>query len=146
MRMTREMAVRSVPLDRPSVHERVGTVVDAYLRAVDAEAPGLVEGLYLLGSVALGEFRPHTSDIDYLAVTAAPPDAAALAALARTHRRVRACHPRPFFDGRYVTWRDLSTDPRILSPGPSTYEGRFRADAAARFATEASTVRSETPG
>ena len=51
------------------MHERVAAVVDAYLRAVQAEAPGLVEGLYLTGSVALGEFRPRTSDIDYLAVT-----------------------------------------------------------------------------
>lgn len=99
----------------------------AYLSAVDAEAPGLVDGLYLLGSVALGEFRPGTSDIDYLAITAAPLDRAALAALARAHRRARLRHPRPHFDGRYVRWRDLASDPRRLAPGPSTAMGTFRA-------------------
>ncbi len=100
------------------MHERVAAVVDAYLRVVQAEAPGLVEGLYLTGSVALGEFRPRTSDIDYLAVTATPPDPAAVAALARAHHRLRRLHRRPFFDGRYVTWQDLASDPRLVEPGP----------------------------
>ena len=44
------------------------SVVNAYLRSIDEEAPGLIEGLYLTGSVALGEFRASTSDIDFLAV------------------------------------------------------------------------------
>ncbi len=34
-----------------------GDLVEDYLRAVDAAAPGLVEGLYLSGSVAMGDFR-----------------------------------------------------------------------------------------
>ena len=107
------------------MHARVAAVVDAYLRAVQAEAPGLVEGLYLTGSVALGEFRPRTSDIDYLAVTATPPDTAAVAALARAHHRLRRRHRRPFFDGRYVTWQDLASDPRLVEPGPYSYAGVF---------------------
>jgi hypothetical protein len=45
----------------------VDQVVDAYLRMVDAEVAGLVEGLYLVGSVALGDFRPRGSDIDFVA-------------------------------------------------------------------------------
>src|SRR6185503_10101730 len=108
------------------VHERVREIVDAYLEAVDDEAPGLVEGLYLTGSIALGEFRPHTSDIDFLAVTTNAPDAAAVAALGRAHSRLRKRCPRPFFDGRYVTWDQLSRDPRQAGPGPCSYEGRFR--------------------
>jgi hypothetical protein len=52
------------------VHPLVADVADAYMNAVEAEAPGLLEGLYLTGSAALGDFRPHTSDIDFVAVTA----------------------------------------------------------------------------
>ncbi len=102
-------------------------MVDAYLTIVDDEAPGLVEGLYLTGSIALGDFRPQTSDIDFLAETADHLDAPALSALARTHARLRRRHPRPFFDGRYVTWNDLARDPRHAGPGPYSYEGRFHA-------------------
>jgi hypothetical protein len=109
------------------VHEEVQDVVDGYLEAVDDEAPSLVEGLYLIGSTALGEFRPRTSDVDFLAVTSNQPDAAAVAALGRAHTRLRNCCPRPFFDGRYVTWADLARDPRQAGPGPYSYEGRFQA-------------------
>jgi len=108
------------------LHGRVQGVVDAYLEAVDHEAPGLVEGLYLTGSTALGEFRPFTSDVDFLAVTSNHPDATALAALSRAHRRLRNRYSRPFFDGRYVTWDDLTRDPQQAGPGPYSYEGRFR--------------------
>ena len=107
------------------LHDRVKATVDAYLEAVDDEAPGFVEGLYLTGSSALAEFRPHTSDIDFLAVTSEHPDSTLLAALRRAHTRLRACCPRPFFDGRYVTWHELANDPLRADPGPYCYKGRF---------------------
>jgi hypothetical protein len=106
----------------------VQAVVDDYLEITGAEAPGLVEGLYLVGSVALGEFRPASSDIDFVAVTANRPDAVALAALERVHTRHYARWRRPFFDGIYVTWNDLAGDPARLGPGPSTHESRFHTD------------------
>ncbi|HKG90549.1 MAG TPA: aminoglycoside adenylyltransferase domain-containing protein [Gemmatimonadaceae bacterium] len=106
------------------MHPVAASVVAAYLDAVDAEAPGLVEGLYLTGSAALGDFRPRTSDVDFVAVTARPLDDGALAALARAHARLRARHPRPFFDGLYATWADLAGDP-ALRRGPHSQEGRF---------------------
>jgi hypothetical protein len=102
-------------------------VVDDYLQAVDDEAPGLVEGFYLTGSAALGDFRPHTSDIDFIAVTSQSPDASARAAFGRAHTRLARRHSRPFLDGRYVTWNDLARDPRQVGPGPYSYEGRFHA-------------------
>jgi hypothetical protein len=108
-------------------HPLVELVVADYLELVDAEAPGLVEGLYLTGSAALGDFRPRTSDVDFVAVTARPLDAAARAALARAHARLRARRPRPHFDGLYATWAELAADP-ALRRGPSSHEGRFDAD------------------
>ena len=41
-----------------SMHPLVEDVVRSYLALVDAEADGLVEGLYLEGSVTLGRFSP----------------------------------------------------------------------------------------
>jgi len=111
------------------VPDRVREVVDAYLDAVDHEAPGLVDGLYLTGSTALGEFHPRTSDVDFVAVTSSRPDAAAVAALGRAHGRLRTRCARPFFDGRYVTWDDLTRGPQHVAPGPYAYGGRFYAHA-----------------
>lgn len=109
-----------------TVHPLVRQVVDAYLDAVDAEVPGLVEGLYLTGSVALEDFRVGASDIDFVAVTRGQPSGVEVAALRRTHGRLTAAHRRPLFDGTYVTWRDLARDPSLAPPGPHAHDGRFQ--------------------
>jgi len=106
----------------------VQAIVDRYLETAHAEAPDLVEGLYLVGSVALDDFRPNQSDIDFVAVTTDRPDAAACEALTRVHTRLRTQQRRPFFDGLYVTWRDLADDPRGIDPGPNVHEGVLSPD------------------
>jgi hypothetical protein len=106
----------------------IPAVVNTYLKAIDAEASGLVEGLYLVGSAALGDFRPRGSDIDFVAVTAGRLEPASYSALERAHARLRARWPRPFFDGIYVTWDDLAGDPALAGPGPHTHEGRLHVE------------------
>ena len=93
-------------------------VVEAYLRLVDAAAPGLVEGLYLVGSVALGDYRPGASDVDFIAVLSRP---APLPVLAAVHRRLPR---RPYLDGAYVTSDDLRRDPALAAAGFGVHEGR----------------------
>jgi hypothetical protein len=100
-------------------------IVDAFLEAVDAEAPGLVEGLYLVGSVALHDFRPRRSDIDFVVVMGQRPNEEALAALARIHAQLQRRWRRPYFDGIYTNWTDLAHDPTHLRQCPSAHEGRF---------------------
>ena len=50
----------------------VATALGTYLDIADSVAPGLVEGLYVVGSYALGDWTEGTSDIDIVAVTAEP--------------------------------------------------------------------------
>lgn len=108
-------------------------VVNAYLCAADEAAPGVVSGLYLTGSVALGDFQTHTSDVDFVAVTDRPLDGDGLARLERVHHRVAERIRRPQFDGIYVTWDELATGPR--ASGPHVHGGRLhRADGNARHA------------
>lgn len=106
----------------------VQAIVDDFLAAADAAAPGLIEGFYLVGSVALDDFRPYRSDIDFVAVSTAGPDPASFAALKEVHVRLQQRWPRPFFDGIYVTWNDLALDPAGISPCPSAHEGRLDLD------------------
>ena len=48
------------------------TAINTYLDIADSVTPGLVEGLYVVGSVALGDWVEGCSDIDIVAVTAEP--------------------------------------------------------------------------
>lgn len=79
-------------------------IVGDFLDLVDGEIPGYVEGLYLVGSVALSDFRLHESDIDFVAVMATQPDATTVETLSRVHAHVQSRYARPYFDGVYVTW------------------------------------------
>ncbi|MFE3460285.1 aminoglycoside adenylyltransferase domain-containing protein [Nocardiopsis aegyptia] len=109
-----------------AVHPRVQTLAQTFLANADQEAPGLVEGLYLTGSVALGDFRPHTSDVDFVIVTAHTPGDREVDQLRRAHARTRSDMPRPQFNGVHVTWDHLSRDSASCGPLPSVVGGRFR--------------------
>jgi predicted nucleotidyltransferase len=107
----------------------VSRVTDLYLRALDELAPGLVDAVYLTGSVAMGDFRSMVSDVDFVAVSREP-IGPARAALRRAHERVRAARRRPFFDGVYVTWEDLQRNPAEVTVGAVVHEGRWKDNAA----------------
>ncbi|MGW5363855.1 aminoglycoside adenylyltransferase domain-containing protein [Actinopolymorpha pittospori] len=105
----------------PQVHE----VAQTYLRLVDEAAPGLVEGLYFHGSVALGDFRADHSDIDFVALTPGRPGGAELVALEAVHKELERCHPRPYFDGIYLTRDDLVAGPDRCPDVPGSHEASF---------------------
>ncbi len=104
---------------------QVRRLTNYFLECADTSAPGLVEGLYLVGSVALDDFQEHSSDVDFVAVTAERPGKAELQGLAKAHQELRWRYPRPFFDGTHLTWADLATGPLICEPAPYTHEGQF---------------------
>src|SRR5262245_19888407 len=89
----------------------VDEVVQTYLPLVDAALPGVVEGLYLHGSIALGDFCADRSDVDFVAVCPARPAEDAVAGLAQVHAELARERPRPYFDGVYLTAADLAGPP-----------------------------------
>jgi hypothetical protein len=105
----------------------VATALGTYLEVVDSCAPGLVEGLYVVGSYALGDWIPDHSDIDIVAVTAEPATDEDAANLVTAHAILAEHQPRPFVDGPYVAWGDLITPPMALHR-PWSLEGRLHHD------------------
>lgn len=87
--------------------EGVGGVTARYLEQIDRALPGRIEGLYLVGSVALGDYRPGVSDIDFVAVTQEPLSDREVEAAAAVHQARDRARPRPEFSGIYVTWDQL---------------------------------------
>jgi len=97
-----------------SLDPNVRAAVDAYL----ASTVGLIDGLYLYGSVALGDFHPPHSDIDFVAIVDRPLDKAALDSV---HRSL----PGPVFDGIYLTTAQLAAGPVDLAPTHFARERRL---------------------
>jgi hypothetical protein len=72
-----------------------------------------------VGSITHADFQPRISDVDVIALCAAPPTDAELDALPGAHRP-----GTPHVDVTYLTADDLRRDPATVSP-PSSLEGRF---------------------
>ncbi len=103
----------------------VRSVADRYLRLLDSTAPGLVTGVYVVGSVALGEFRESMSDIDFVSLIDAPLTTEQLRALGRVHATLSREVRRPFFDGIYLTRKDIAGDPAQAGPTTAVQQHRF---------------------
>ena len=98
---------------------------EACLAMVDRVAPGLVEGFYIVGSVALDDFRPAISDLDFVIVTGARPGDDLQTALAEGHARLDGEASLPKLDGVYATWDELLMGPFEAPVGPCVEAGLF---------------------
>jgi hypothetical protein len=105
----------------------VAEVTGRFVELIDTSAPGLVQGLYLRGSLGFGEYFEGQSDIDFTAVLSARPDADQLTALAAAHEAVAAAYPKPHFDGFHVAREDLARAPDQCPDVPVMFEGVFKA-------------------
>jgi hypothetical protein len=93
------------PTSDPSAYPIVSVVRDAIL---DAIGPSLV-GLYVYGSLATGDFEPHVSDIDLIAVLRDRPNEALLRRLAEMHEGLERAEPewKDRIEVDYVSARGL---------------------------------------
>lgn len=91
----------------------------------DEFAPGAVEALYVVGSVALGDWTSH-SDIDVVAVVADPSEPELAEALRASHAAFRG-RSDAFVDGPFVGWGDLVVPPMAVQR-PWVLDGEFHLD------------------
>lgn len=100
-----------------------------YLSHVDELLPGLIDGLYLEGSAALGDFHFGASDVDFVALCSRKPNTDELLSLRKVHHLVSEDYKRPFFDGIYVTRDELTKDPARLTTIPVCHDHTFYPEA-----------------
>jgi hypothetical protein len=92
---------------------------------LDTLLPGHVEGLYLVGSLALDDFQPGQSDVDFVAITPTPLQQDEIDRLAELHELLQSEYPDLRVDGIYVTQDDLARNPLELGPRPHHHEGEI---------------------
>ncbi|MDR7037323.1 hypothetical protein J2X36_002070 [Methylobacterium sp. BE186] len=101
--------------------------LDAYRVELSRAGTPRLDGLYFVGSVALGAYQAGQSDIDVLAVLAEPPDEAAIAGLASLHRAM-AERGKPDLDAVYATLDRLRRPEQDALPTPFAVDGILHTD------------------
>src|SRR5258708_7808718 len=104
---------------------QVRSVASRYLELVDRVLPQRIEGLYLVGSVALNDYQPGMSDIDFVAVTGPALSRRELDLMKVVHKALSREFRRPWFSGLYVTWAGLLRSPLLVENAAFHHEGRF---------------------
>jgi hypothetical protein len=100
-----------------------------YLDLLDRKRVSFVQGVYLVGSVALGDYQEGRSDIDFIALVAAPLSGPQLESLMRIHTTMAAASGPPF-DGFYIEQNELSRRPTLGMRVPFSLHGLFYTDSA----------------
>jgi hypothetical protein len=113
------------------VHDLAERVLRELTRLADDAVPDLIDGVYVVGSLALDDFHEDSSDIDFVGLLNRRPSPEQLAALADVHRTLTQRFPRPYVDGLYLTRSDLAAGPNGCAETPSVHEHSF--EAASRF-------------
>jgi hypothetical protein len=111
----------------PTAHADVNSMLDQLLAEVHIVLGEQLVALYLYGSLSSGDFNPHSSDIDFVFVTAGVLPDATVAALDAMHHQLWASGDKwaAKLEGAYVP-RDLIRrhDP-AAAPCPTVNEGEF---------------------
>lgn len=111
-------------------------LVDRFLTRLDRALPGVIDGFYIVGSLALGGFRVGRSDIDFVATTTGRLSPCALKALRTVHRwsyadgvlRTVTSPPRSWplvCNGMFVRREDLASPPATVTAMASQSAGGF---------------------
>jgi predicted nucleotidyltransferase len=101
----------------------VQPLLDEYLAAVARELPGFVTAFYIHGSIALGEFQPQCSDIDFIAVISRRASEDDLARLTAIHNTLKAKYPTNPLSGSYLQPGDLGRFSGEIEPAPYFQDG-----------------------
>jgi hypothetical protein len=94
-----------------------------YLDTIQAKLPGLMIGCYLHGSLALGAFNEHFSDIDFITVMSRRCTESDIQRLADVHRMIAAKYPRWQLQGSYLQPDDLGKTEAAIEPAPYYSDG-----------------------
>ena len=107
------------------IPEPIRPTLQDYISLVNQQIPGLMKGFYLEGSIALGGFNEHFSDIDFVALLNRPLTHTEFATLRKIHKVIGKCYPRWKMSGSYLQSDDLGGCNNLVLAN-ICYEGRLR--------------------
>jgi hypothetical protein len=109
----------------PKLHPRIADIIQLFIHQLSEARPALLEGFYLYGSIALGDYSIEKSDIDFIAVTSRRLDTADIALIQTIHENVERQYALPDLSGIYLTWDELGKLAPEVAPYPYYTGGRM---------------------
>jgi len=85
----------------------------------------LIEGVYLTGSIPLGDFHPGKSDIDFIVLLKEIPGRATLFKYKHIHHRIKQKFRKPHLNGYYLTVEQIMSPEKTGGGLPSFFEGKW---------------------
>ncbi|NLP52588.1 GNAT family N-acetyltransferase [Bacillus sp. RO1] len=98
----RRKILKEKVIEMYKIPESVQKVLDLYIDKCNKELPGLLDGLYLHGSIAIDAYLEGQSDIDFVAVTSRKLTNDDAAILKEIHWNLAETCKKPQLDGIYV--------------------------------------------
>jgi len=103
----------------------VAEICDRYCRELLAEFASVVIGVYLHGSVALGDFQQGSSDIDFVTVVNRELTEGDRKTLERVHASLAQAYPKTPMEGVYLLPEQLGRSLEEIPPVPGYHDGRL---------------------
>jgi hypothetical protein len=110
----------------PRIPEPVQPIFKDYLRLTEQRLVGLIDASYVVGSIALGEFNEHFSDIDFITVLSRKATPIELGHLRTIHQSTEKRYPKWKMSGSYIQASDLGKLGNNLRPPPQFHDGKLR--------------------
>lgn len=105
------------------VPELVRPIIENYILEVGNRLPNRLHGFYLVGSIAVGEFNEHFSDIDFIAILNQAASSEEIEKLCSIHQIVERRYPRWKMSGNYIQLHDLGKLEDEIEPHPHYHDG-----------------------
>ncbi len=101
------------------------SLLEDYIQSLAHGLPHLLEGLYLVGSIAVGAFNEKLGDIDFVAIIHHQPGRQEIERLRELHRTIRVKYPHWKLEGSYLRSIDLGRAEAEIPPHPCCQDNRF---------------------
>lgn len=108
-----------------NIQPEIESILNRYIELIGEYKQDWLKGLYLYGSIALGDYSLSLSDIDFIAITRERLNADEIRQMAIIHAEVRRFAPKPNMNGIYLTWEDMGKLPHEIASFPYYCDGKM---------------------
>jgi hypothetical protein len=106
----------------------VQPIIESYVGQLQGRLPGLISGVYLVGSIALGEYNEKFSDVDFITLLHRRMTPVEWRIISGVHQELERNYPNGNLSGSYIQAGDLGRVGRLIEPAPHYQDGAFHSN------------------